>query len=619
MIKNYLNKVLTTKQKELLQFDSTDTQHLLRDLDNSVISNEFGISLPERNPVLVRNFTWLMDTLNLGKTRVIKNYARFEFNRGIFEEGDILAYRAKRKLDAFLMRYDDKKYPDTLVKRNGKIESDGVPRPAFNRACKREFLIDIDYLKKYRRPIIQNMIKSIKKGIELGHIQDSYFNDKASYTEIANMAVDYYIANPTRYYNSEFNVGDQRARAIYNILKRIGNYITFKDFRALLVVPQANAIRITKDSTEALNDIYYFIAELVGYKCLGGTEADKIEAGRQAYLNRELPRLNLKTKHGRDDLHELIWLERIYQRLDVLFKSKIVKDVLWNIPLEIDHSMSLAQIVGALTNDERVLESTNVIGFKLSDPWYLKGVRRLSAKYVGTPTFYGSSQSAIGLLKSKSQLRVQNLPSTATEAEIAHAKKLDKQELSLIKKEFSKGRFAILKQFKDLLIQNFNVESPIIPVDTWVSQFDIHISKFQTIGHDTVVTEAFDSSSKKFKYSFTKIPIKIPDYKASKTFWATCLVHHLDSDLLEHNLSVHPDFWALGIHDAIICLPGHATNFRETASKRLKFYNTNRDKIMSSYMKSIGANTNKAILQYIKLQNEIVQAPDVEFNRELMK
>jgi hypothetical protein len=620
MIRKYLDKNLTLKQKEFINFYSDVTTRMLEALDKSIISNEFAISLPywsKQNPVLVKDFTWLMHRLNYGHTQARRNFARFEFNRGLLDEGDILVYRTKHKLDKYLMTYDDQEYVDTLVKRNGKVKKDGIPRPGFNKATKREFRLDVAMLTKYRRPIIQNVIKSIKKGIELGHIKDEFFNDHASYLQLANYVVDHYIANPNAIYNSEFNVQDQRGRAIYDILKRIGNYITSKDFRAMLVVPRADAIILRKDSTEALNDIYYFIAELTGHKCLKGTENQKITAGRQAYLNKELPKLDLKSTEGRDDLHELIWLERIYKRLDVLFNSKIISEVVWDIPLEIDHSMSLAQIVGALTNDERVLESTNVIGTQLSDPWYIEGVRRLAAKAIGTPTFYGSSQSAISLLKSKNLLAVQALGENPSKQAIDIAKKQDKYELSLIKKEFSQGRFSVLKQFKDLLIQNYNVEKPVIDIDTGFSQFKVEVNKFKVAGHETVVTESWDG--KRFKYSFTKDPTYVPDYKAMKTFWATCLVHHMDSDLLEHNLTAHPEYWALGIHDAIICLPGQASEFRKTAAKRLKYYNTNRETIMNKYMESIGATTNKAIMQYIKLRNTVKQAEDVEFNKELMK
>jgi hypothetical protein len=60
--------------------------------------------------------------------------------------------------------------------------------------------------------------------------------------------------------------------------------------------------------------------------------------------------------------------------------------VYWNIPLEIDATMSLAQVVGVLTNDARLLDRTNVINeTTLLDAWHVEGVPRLHTKTVGTP------------------------------------------------------------------------------------------------------------------------------------------------------------------------------------------------------------------------------------------
>jgi hypothetical protein len=359
-----------------------------------------------------------------------------------------------------------------------------------------------------------------------------------------------------------------------------------------------HAVTVKPDEDDKLDDIYYFVAELAGLKCIGGTEASKIEAGRQAYQMRELPKLNLQSDHDRKDLHELIWLERIYAKLDHVFNSKL--PTVWDIPLEIDHSMSLAQIIGALLNDEPTLTATSVIGDVISDPWYLKGIRRLSAKAVGTPTFYGSSQSALSLLKSK------NID-------------IDKHEVSLIRKEFSSGRFAVLKQFKDLLIKNYNVHTPVIDIDTGISQFTVHVNKFKSVGSELVATYAYDSQFRKFRYSYTHEPVLVPDYGRMKLFWATGLVHHLDSDLLEDNLAYHRQYWSIGIHDAILALPGHARNFREHAARRLKFYNTNRDRILYNYRKSIGAVGTKADVQYFKLMKSVKDAGEVEFKRTLMK
>jgi hypothetical protein len=536
------------------------------------------------------------------------------FNTGLLDQTKLQEWRRRVKLEKFTMRLDTKDYETDLVKRNVVITTGGLDRPGMMATAKNTFQIDVPYMLKYRRAIKQNLVKSIKTMVEKKQITTVFFKDEASYLEIAELCLVEY-ADGSKIYNSEYNVQDQRGRAIKAVLKRIGNYISSKDFRALLKVPRsAGAIAVHKENDNALNDIYYFIAELTGNKCIGLTEADKIRAGKLAYTNRVLPRLDLKSTEGRDELHELIWLERIYDKLDRLNKIGVV---LWDIPLEIDHSMSLAQIVGALTNDKRVLESTCVIGDKLSDPWFINGVKRITAKTVGTPVFYGSSKSAVALVKGKKLLRTQNLPETATEKEIEEAKRLDKLELALLKKEFATGRFSILKQFKDLLIQNYGIHTPVVHIDLGITNFEIHTNKWKPAGTTLVCTEVFDG--KKWVRVFTHKVNYIPDYDKMKTFWATCLVHHLDSDLMEHNLVHNSQYWALDIHDAILCLPGQARIFRESASRRLKYYNTNRKLILNSYMISIGAITDKAYNQLLKLLASVVEAEDLEFSRNCMK
>lgn len=338
MIKEYLQDKLSPEQKALIEWDTSLTQALLSQLNHSILDNSFTIGLPywsKKNPLLVKNFTWLTTKLNLATVIRRRNYASLTFNSTLLDPKAILEYRTHGKLDNFLMRLDLDSYDDDLVKRNGVVMTGGVPRPAFNRAAKSRFMLDTEYLAKYKRPIRQNLIKSIKKGIELGNIKEKFFADKASYRIVVDYCIDNYL-DPNAEYNCEYNVSDQRARAIYNVLKRVGNPISSKDFRAMLVVPKEHAIAISKTNTIALNDIYYFIAELTGHKCLGDTEEDKIEAGRLAYEARELPKLNMKSETDRKELHELIWLERIYAKLDKLMSKGIVR---WDIPLEIDHSM----------------------------------------------------------------------------------------------------------------------------------------------------------------------------------------------------------------------------------------------------------------------------------------
>jgi len=522
MIRDFLENKLTAEAKSLLDFESENTQHMLKAMEKGLITGTNTISLPffsAINPKLVRDMTYILTTNKFATVRANNNFAEMQFNTGLLNQVELQEWRKLSKLDKFTMRLDTKTYPTDLVKRNGKVTTGGLQRPAMMATAKNAFQIDTPYLLKYKRAIKQNLVKSIKKMIEKKQISDVFFKDEASYLEVAELCIQEYLIEGNTY-NSEYNVQDQRGRAIKAILKRVGNYISSKDFRALLKVPRtAGAIAISKVNEDTLNDIYYFIAELTGHKCIGGTEADKIKAGKLAYQAKELPRLDLKTTEGRDELHELIWLERIYSKLDRLNKVGVT---LWDIPLEIDHSQSLGQIVGAITNDKRVLESTCVIGDKLSDPWYIEGVRRLSAKAIGTPVLYGSSQSAVALMKSKNLLRVQNLPENATTTEVAQAKELDKFELALVKKEFSTGRFSVLKQFKDLLIQNYDMHMPVVQISTGISSFEIHTNKWKQSGTKVQLTKSFDG--KKWVQSFTHTPVLVPDYGAMKTFWATCLV-----------------------------------------------------------------------------------------------
>jgi len=107
---------------------------------------------------------------------------------------------------------------------------------------------------------------------------------------------------------------------------------------------------------------FLFIAELTGSFVPGsGTEEDKIKCGKMDYLSSHLPKLNLDDEEDRKELHEVVWLERLYKELDAYFRvnegmgvSRTLVIVIeayreegfkWNVPLELDAS---ALITGAL-------------------------------------------------------------------------------------------------------------------------------------------------------------------------------------------------------------------------------------------------------------------------------
>lgn len=592
MIKRFLDANLTDKQKEFMLYKDDITQAMISQLEKSIINNNNGIGLPywsAKNPLIVRNFTFVLVSLNFGKVIATSKYSRFEFNIALLDSKELINYRFSKKMSKFLMRENTESKASNLVKVNKTIVETGLNRPGFAKAAKNPFRYDVDMLMQYFTPIKQNIIKSMTKAAEKGTLNDEYFIDPANYEEVATYCLTQYCVDNT--YNLEYNISDQRGRSIYNASKRVGNPIANKDFRALLVAP---AILVHRANKEQMGDIYYFIAELLGSKAT--TERGKITQGMRWYRERKLPKLDLDIEHDRSELHELIWLTRIYDRLTELY-SKAMPFIRWDIPLEIDASMSIAQIVGALTNEKRLLERTNVIGSTLSDPWYIEGVRRLAAKAVGTPVFYGSSQSATTLIKSKGLISTN-------------------EEIAAIRKEFSTGGLAVMKLFKDALIQNYNVQTPTLQINIMDDTFTVTVNKFKQAGARIVITEAWNG--KKYQRSFTHEPILIPDYSRMKLFWATCLIHNLDSQIMD-KIANATDEWMLTIHDAAIVLPGTARRTRKVYALQLKEVNKRRNSILSGFRQSIGATTLKADVAFMKLHAATTQAENVSFNITAMK
>jgi len=592
MIKRFLDTNLTDKQKEFMLYKDDITQAMISQLEKSIINNNNGIGLPywsAKNPLIVRNFTFVLVSLNFGKVIATSKYSRFEFNIALLDSKELINYRFNKKMSKFLMRENTESKASNLVKVNKTIVETGLNRPGFAKAAKNTFRYDVDMLMQYFTPIKQNIVKSMTKAAEKGTLNDEYFVDPANYEEVANYCLTQYCVDNT--YNLEYNISDQRGRSIYNASKRVGNPIANKDFRALLIAP---AILVHRANKEQMGDIYYFIAELLGSKAT--TERGKIAQGMKWYRERKLPKLDLDTEHDRSELHELIWLTRIYDRLTELY-SKAMPFIRWDIPLEIDASMSLAQIGGALLNSKELLLRTNVIGSTLSDPWYIKGVRRKAGKAYFTPTFYGSAQSATSLI-------------------VKAGFKVDKDELHAIHREANTGAFSLLRAFKDANIQNYTNHKPVIEIKIMDDTFNLTVNKFKQAGARIVVTEAWNG--KKYQRSFTHEPILIPDYSRMKTFFQTLLFHNLDSQIMD-KIANATDEWMLTIHDAAIVLPGTARRTRKAYALQLKEVNNRRNSILSGFRQSIGATTLKADVAFMKLHAATTQAEDVSFNTTAMK
>lgn len=602
MISKLIANDISESQKVYCNYTSRETQAFLSALDRALYDGTFAVSLvhwakkidAER---LVR-ITYVLSNMGFVVSSVRKNWAELVINQdklySLVPKTEVDTARKYYKFRKYAMVEDTNNYPAVNVKVGNNVKQTGLSRRGFASVAKLAFKLDTAKLEEYYQPIYENVVKTITRAIEKGKLKDPYFDDKANYEQVAKEVLDYYL-NYDGSYNLEYCLADARGRAIFGALKRIANPISSKDIRALLVASQATILN--KFSTAKLQDIYLFIAELNGSKAT--KQLAKIADGMEMYNRRELPELDLDTEAGRKSMYELIWLERIYDKLDLLATEKVVH---WDIPLEVDARMSINQFVGALTNDERLLTRTCVIGDELQDAWAIEGVRRNSAKKVGTPVFYGSSQTARKLLKQ-------------------NGIDIQPDEVKAINNEFRKGAFAVTKAFRDAVIGNYNNHAPVISVQIWDETFNVECNKFKTVGATVQTTIAWDTQANKVRLARTREPILVPDYRAFKLYWATCCIHNLDSQVINKIAEefTSADEWLLTIHDAALALPGTCGRIRASYAQKLKEINTNRHTIVNNFRESIGAVGHKADVSFLKVHKLVQQAPDVAFNSYAMK
>lgn len=365
--------------------DIANNEHILNALEWHWVNGNSAMSTPywadKVGHVNLDNFIFALSEAGwlVSKANARMKWGEFFLSQAMidkhFSKEEQLAYKVKARTNKYAMRYKENLRDDQVKTAEG-IQATGLIRKGFALCSNQPFQLDVAPLVKYYDAVLANLTKSMDKiMVKYPTIKQ----DESNYAVISKELLDFYIFNEDNIYNMEGNTSDSRGRAIYNGIKRVGNPISNKDFRACLVVPQGKII--SKSDTTVMKEIYLFIAELIGTNAKSWNA--KALAGRCAFNMRKLHDIDLSTESGRKELHENIWLERIYAKLEQ-FES--VDSVYWDIPIEVDATMSLAQIIGILTNDARLLNRTNVINdTELLDAWHVDGVPRLHTKTVGTP------------------------------------------------------------------------------------------------------------------------------------------------------------------------------------------------------------------------------------------
>ena len=486
------------------------------------------------------------------KTLPTKNWSEIELN-----EAKLLTFIDKELLDNVRRSFKFNKYRMTnttatkynVTKLLGKKQNTGLERQGFSKAGNSQFTYDTKYIQFYRDAIELNLTKSMR---ELG-LDGEDFNDDIDYASVSREILDFHVENPNAVFTTGENINDSRGRAISSALSKVFNPISSKDARSLIVI---NDDRDFNDSH--LEPVYLFIAELIGAK--QKTMALKALEGKRCYEARELHSLDLVTKqlvdqdkqkaenkradHDRKELHENIFLERIYDELDRYFdykeeqlkdnfKYKILMKRLdkeskqgsidsinkeidqlvdsvqvtgfnWTVPIELDCTASMLQIQGALLNHLPFLEKTNCFGSELQDIWTVPGIPRKMFKDAATPMLYGSSQSVKALW-------------------VANKHTFTKEQLAIATKELTKGTFSVAKLFKDFIIKNVKPKETM-KVKIWGQEFTIKCNRYKHKGDYKVRYNIFDSASNKVKTIWHMHTQNIPDLEQFRRFFITLLV-----------------------------------------------------------------------------------------------
>ena len=424
------------------------------------------------------------------------------------------------------------------------------------------FSYDTNILNKYK----EDIVKELQEGLEC--------TDKAleiDYINIIKQVVES-TSEEEYLYNLEGSYFDSRGRQIHKSQRKINDPISSKEFRSLIKVKPAP---LTKQGEQA---VYLFIAELLGYK--PSTLEEKLELGKQAY----------KAKEFTKNIHENIWLERLYNNLED--KNN------WVTPIELDASASMLQIIGCVLEDKTLLEATNVITYKdnqgntlLRDPWTLPNIPRKALKAVATPRLYGSSTSTSLLLK---------------KAGIEPSKELVKD----IDIALSTGYLGLANNLGKLLTKQCVIDNRML--------IDINNEMLEIVNNHTVtngfITKSYNiininnmnveanklPNTLKSKHRLIKAtqnkPKKYFDKARFKRYFATLLIHNLDSQVMEKVVS-EINYFVLPIHDAFITHPNNNLDIKNKYKDAIKAI-INRD-ILLDYCKQIGITEDNKTLNSI--------------------
>lgn len=150
-----------------------------------------------------------------------------------FEIEELTQYRKDRKMSRYLPVFKESSATN-LVRSNGQVSKTGLERVGFMKAGHTQYYYDSAMLNKYKHAVVINTNKGMTK---MRQMHPDIAVDDASYDLIAEDVVDYLVDSP-QLMTQGISFLDSRGRAIKESLSKLCNPIGYKDFRALLTIPQ---------------------------------------------------------------------------------------------------------------------------------------------------------------------------------------------------------------------------------------------------------------------------------------------------------------------------------------------------------------------------------------------
>lgn len=446
-------------------------------------------------------------------------------------KNELLSVRRKYRLRYYKMRYSSNGFDDMVKVGNGRKRT-GLIRKGFQKAGKHKFLYDTRAIRKYQKAITDEVTKKLVSGIK-----------DVDYKSVVNELIADYASSVGEVYSLGANTSDSRGRAIFDCTKRVFNPISHKTARACIVLPKPVTL-----TDSGWDNVFLFIAELNHVKA--NTVQEKMDKGLEMSWERHIS--------DQCDLHERIWLDRIYDNIE---RYEVEG---WEVPISADVTACGIAILGTLTNDHHFMDGTNVVGKDLKDIWTVPGLSRNHVKKAITPILYGSSQ-------------------TPEELWDGHDYSYTQKQVNLINKELLEGRFKNVLDFKEHIIGKVIPDSKM-RVKIWDDEFDVYCNRFKWDATRPVKYD-FLTGKKKAK-AVIKETAMVPDLNAFKTYWVTALLHNLDSQIADY-VCQHLD-WVVPVHDDFISDPNSITVVRELYGEKLRDLYVNRHQVMREFLGSIG-------------------------------